>query len=157
MTSHDDLMRRTLDLAQENVKNGGRPFASLIVKDGEVVVEAVNTVHLTKDPSDHSEMRAIRLASGILQREDLSGCEIYALSIPCPMCLSCIILSKIKTIHYAVEFDQRKIAVNRFKNAQEFYEVVANYGRPFVEYHYMPEYAETGASLLSNWTAKRIT
>jgi tRNA(Arg) A34 adenosine deaminase TadA len=34
-----DFAQRTSDLARQNVVEGGRPFATVIVKDGEIVVE----------------------------------------------------------------------------------------------------------------------
>lgn len=55
-----DFIQRTIDLALANVEAGGRPFACLIVKDGEVLAEAVNQSHRTflsnnsSNPKRHS-------------------------------------------------------------------------------------------------------
>lgn len=62
-----DPTRRTIDLAMTNVEQGGRPFACLIVKDGQVLAEGVNRVAQTHDPTAHAEICAIREAAGKLQ------------------------------------------------------------------------------------------
>jgi tRNA(Arg) A34 adenosine deaminase TadA len=83
-----DFIRRTIELALANVEAGGRPFACLIVKDGQVLAEGVNRVAQTHDPTAHAEICAIREAAAQLQSEDFSGCEFYILAHPCPMCLA---------------------------------------------------------------------
>jgi guanine deaminase len=83
-----DFIRRTIDLALANVEAGGRPFACIIVKEGEILVEAVNQVAQTHDPTAHAEIVAIRQASTKLQSEHFTGCEFYILAHPCPMCLA---------------------------------------------------------------------
>ncbi|MBC8932728.1 nucleoside deaminase, partial [Escherichia coli] len=37
-----DFVKRTIDLAMKNVEEGGRPFATVIVRDGEIVAESPN-------------------------------------------------------------------------------------------------------------------
>ena len=83
-----DFIRRTIDLAMANVEQGGRPFACVIVKDGQVLAEGVNQVAQTHDPTAHAEIVAIREAAAILQAENFTGCDFYILAHPCPMCLA---------------------------------------------------------------------
>jgi tRNA(Arg) A34 adenosine deaminase TadA len=83
-----DFIQRTIDLAKTNVENGGRPFACIIVRDGEIIAEAVNLVAQTHDPTAHAEIRAIRLAAAKLGSEHFTGCEFYILAHPCPMHLA---------------------------------------------------------------------
>ncbi|MFD8788223.1 nucleoside deaminase [Kitasatospora sp. NPDC059599] len=82
-----DFVRRTIDLAHANVAEGGRPFATVIVKDGEVLAESANKVAQTADPTAHAEILAIREACTRLGTEHLSGATVYVLAHPCPMCL----------------------------------------------------------------------
>ncbi|MEK0100545.1 nucleoside deaminase, partial [Streptomyces sp. A475] len=42
-----DFAQRTIDLARQNVEEGGRPFATVIVKDGEILAESPNRVAQT--------------------------------------------------------------------------------------------------------------
>ncbi|TDD52784.1 nucleoside deaminase [Saccharopolyspora elongata] len=82
-----DFAQRTIDLARQNVAEGGRPFATVIVKDGQIVAESPNKVAQTGDPTAHAEILAIREACTKLGTEHLTGATIYVLAHPCPMCL----------------------------------------------------------------------
>ncbi|WP_181025354.1 nucleoside deaminase [Mycobacterium kansasii] len=82
-----DFAQRTIDLARQNVAEGGRPFATVIVKDGEILAESANKVAQTNDPTAHAEILAIREACTKLGTEHLVGTTIYVLAHPCPMCL----------------------------------------------------------------------
>lgn len=82
-----DFVQRTVDLARRNVEEGGRPFATVIVKDGEVLAESANQVAQTHDPTAHAEILAIGKACTKLGTEHLFGTTIYVLAHPCPMCL----------------------------------------------------------------------
>ena len=56
----DDFAQRTIDLARQNVAEGGRPFATVIAKDGKILAESANKVAQTHDPTAHAEILAIR-------------------------------------------------------------------------------------------------
>jgi tRNA(Arg) A34 adenosine deaminase TadA len=85
-----DFAQRTIDLARHNVTEGGRPFATVIVKDGEILAESPNRVAQTGDPTAHAEILAIREACTGLGTEHLVGTTIYVLAQPCPMCLGAL-------------------------------------------------------------------
>jgi tRNA(Arg) A34 adenosine deaminase TadA len=94
-------MRRVIRMASENVLDGrGGPFAALIVKDGAVIAEGVNTVFTTNDPTAHGEVNAIRKACALLGVFSLAGCEIYSSSEPCPMCLAAIYWAHLDAIYF---------------------------------------------------------
>ncbi|WP_230958425.1 deaminase [Burkholderia cepacia] len=57
-----DFVKRTIDLAMQNVEEGGRPFATVIVRDGEIVAESPNLVAQTGDPTANAEILAVRAA-----------------------------------------------------------------------------------------------
>lgn len=86
--SDEDFMREAVELARANIRDGGRPFAALLVRDGEVIARAVNDIHVTNDPTGHAELQAIRQASQHLGTPRLDGSVMYASSHPCPMCLA---------------------------------------------------------------------
>ncbi|MCS0603665.1 nucleoside deaminase [Streptomyces sp. LP11] len=85
-----DFVQRTVDIARRNVAEGGRPFATVIVKDGEILAESANKVAQTDDPTAHAEVLAIRDACTKLGTEHLTGTIIYVLAHPCPMCLGAL-------------------------------------------------------------------
>jgi tRNA(Arg) A34 adenosine deaminase TadA len=101
MTTTDRFMRMAVDLARQNAERGGRPYACVIVKDGEVVGTGVNTVNATGDPLAHAETEAIRDAARKLKTPQLDGCTLYASGHPCAMCLAAMHVSGIRRGFYA--------------------------------------------------------
>jgi guanine deaminase len=85
-----DFAQRAIDIARASVAEGGLPFGTVIVKDGEIIAEARNIVPESHDPTDHAEIRAVRQACQKLGTEYLSGCTVYAIAHPCPMCLGAL-------------------------------------------------------------------
>lgn len=95
-----EFLNRAIELAIENVDNGGTPYGAVIVKDNKIIGEGVNTMHIDPDISGHAEMIAIRQAQELLGRVDLSDCIVYASGHPCPMCFGAITLSSIPEVFY---------------------------------------------------------
>ena len=96
-----ELMQRAIDLATENVRNGGGPFGAVIVRDGKIVAEGVNRVTSQHDPTAHAEVQAIRQACQALNTFDLTGCDIYSSCEPCPMCLGAIYWAHLDHLFFA--------------------------------------------------------
>ena len=100
-TPNPEFLRRAIALATENVETGaGGPFAAVIVRDGKIVGEGVNTVTTTNDPTAHGEVNAIRAACAALGTFTLAGCELYTSCEPCPMCLAASYWARIDAIYY---------------------------------------------------------
>ncbi|NYT19795.1 MAG: nucleoside deaminase [Methanosarcinales archaeon] len=103
----DIFMDAAVEEARSGMRNNeGGPFGAVIVKDGKIISKAHNEVLGTNDPSAHAEIVAIRKASSILENFDLSGCELYATTMPCPMCLSAICWARIGKIYYGTSTDE---------------------------------------------------
>ena len=100
-SSKEKFMHLAIDLATENIKNGGGPFGAVIVKDGEVVATGCNRVTASNDPTAHAEVNAIRAACKALDTFILKGCEIYSSCEPCPMCLGAIYWAHLDKLYYA--------------------------------------------------------
>lgn len=83
-----DFIKKTIELAKNNVAQGGRPFACIIVKDNKIIAEGTNQVAQTQNPTAHAEIIAIQKAAQILKSENFIGCTFYLLAHPCPMCLA---------------------------------------------------------------------
>lgn len=94
------FMQEAIDIAIENVKNGGGPFGAVIVKDGKIVGRGVNRVTSNNDPTAHAEVMAIRDACKNLDSFQLDGCELYTSCEPCPMCLGAIYWARPTKIYY---------------------------------------------------------
>jgi tRNA(Arg) A34 adenosine deaminase TadA len=96
------FMARAIQLAIENVHSGrGGPFGAVIARNGEMIAEGANQVTLTKDPTAHAEVNAIRAACAKLGVFELPGCEIYTSCEPCPMCLGAIYWARLSHIYFA--------------------------------------------------------
>ncbi|MEE3327274.1 MAG: nucleoside deaminase [Myxococcota bacterium] len=116
MSNDRELIERIIDLAKQNVREGGRPFACIIASSatGEILAEAANGVAQTGDPTAHAEIRAIREASQKLRAqnkpvdgsngtagEDMAGYTFYILTVPCTMCMTAMEYSGPDRLVYA--------------------------------------------------------
>jgi guanine deaminase len=100
--THDELMSKAISLALSNVREQeGGPFGAVVVRDGEIIAIGRNQVTESCDPSAHAEIVAIRNACGLLGTHDLSDCELYASSEPCPMCVGAIHWARLRKVYYA--------------------------------------------------------
>ena len=99
--ANPEFLRRAISLATGNVVTGrGGPFAAVIVRDGKIVGEGVNTVTASHDPTAHGEVNAIRAAAQALGTFVLAGCELYTSCEPCPMCLAAAYWARIDAIYF---------------------------------------------------------
>lgn len=100
-------MKIAVEEARKGMQNNeGGPFGAVIVKDGKIISKGHNKVLGSNDPSAHAEIVAIREASSTLETFDLSGCELYATTMPCPMCLSAICWARIGKIYYGTSTEE---------------------------------------------------
>ena len=100
---NDELLKIAIEEAKHGVEVGdGGPFGAVIVdNNGNIISTAHNRVLKEHDPTAHAEINAIRKACKVKGTHDLSDCIIYSSCEPCPMCLSAIIWSNIKTVYYS--------------------------------------------------------
>ena len=121
------FMTRAVELSIESVNKGGGPFSSIIVFDDKIIAEGSNKVTLSKDPTAHGEIVAIRQACKNINNFNLSGYELYSTCEPCPMCLSAIYWARIDKIYYAntrddaqkIDFDDSLIYSELLKNVKK--------------------------------------
>ena len=86
-------------LADQAVKAGNHPFGACIVIDGEIVLEAENTVHTEADPTRHAEMNLIHKASK-LSAEGIQKAILVTSTEPCAMCSGALYWAGIKSVIY---------------------------------------------------------
>ena len=108
MASDQDeaFMRRAIRVMRDAgvVYKTGGPFGAVIVKNGQVIAAAGNSVIQDKDPSAHAEVNAIRQACRTLDNWDLSGCVMYSSCECCPMCYSTAYWANIRQVFYAASW-----------------------------------------------------
>jgi len=112
--TEEKFMTMAIEEAYAGVKAGhGGPFGAVVVKDGEVLSMAHNTVLEDNDPTQHAEIRAISFAARRLGTYDLTGCSIYSTTEPCPMCFSAIHWASIDRLIFGTDIDDvRKLGFN---------------------------------------------
>ncbi len=154
ITEQDKLfIEEAYRLAKRNVQKGGWPFSTIIVRNGEVLSRAVNSVVWTHDPSDHAEIAAVRIATEKIGSNDLNGSTAYMLAPPCPMCSACMILAKISRIVYAVDVVSKDRALTNLPPTQGLYHAVSMQEDGPIKYEQCTQFSEDGFDLFSSWNS----
>lgn len=97
---NEKFILRCIELAQKGLEKGEAPFTSLITKDGEILVESINGA--ASRISDHAEILVLDKAHKMLGTHDLSGCTLYTICEPCPMCSFMIREYKISKVVFSL-------------------------------------------------------
>lgn len=92
------FMRQAIALAEAAVANGDHPFGALLVKDGVVVLTAVNTIHTDNDITRHAELNLVSQAARQFPPEFLADCTLVTSTEPCAMCAGAIYWSGISRV-----------------------------------------------------------
>ena len=102
-----------IELARRARERGNHPFGSLLVDpNGDVVLEAENTVVTERDATGHAELNLVRAASSQFESEFLQGCTLYTSTEPCAMCAGAIFWSGIGRVVYALSTETLQTIVH---------------------------------------------
>jgi tRNA(adenine34) deaminase len=96
------LMRRCFALAIESAKQGEYPYAAIIVRNNQIVVESTNRVARDRDVTRHAEVVAISEAQRATGRTSLDDCVMYVNAEPCAFCCYAIRESRIARVVYGM-------------------------------------------------------
>jgi tRNA(Arg) A34 adenosine deaminase TadA len=97
------LLRLAIDVARHARKHGNHPFGAVLADEqGNVLLEAENTVTAANDCTGHAELNLMRLASRQFSAEALSHCTLYSSTEPCPMCAGAIFWGGVGHVVYAL-------------------------------------------------------
>ena len=100
MNHHEPFIRECFALARKAMQNGNHPFGALLMKDGEILVSAQNTVHSESDHTRHAELNLVSRASRELDSAILSQSVLYTSTEPCAMCSGAIYWAGISKVVY---------------------------------------------------------
>lgn len=101
--NHEPLIRRAIALAQAAKDTGNHPFGALLVSaEGELLLEAQNTVTTERDATGHAETNLVRKASKQYDRDFLANCTLYTSTEPCVMCSGAIYWANIRRVVYGL-------------------------------------------------------
>jgi tRNA(Arg) A34 adenosine deaminase TadA len=104
MTPSDlDYLRQAIHVAAMAREHGNHPFGALLVDaQGQLLLEAENTVITARDCTCHAETNLVRKACAAHRPETLAGCTLYTSTEPCAMCAGAIFWSGIGRVVYAL-------------------------------------------------------
>jgi tRNA(adenine34) deaminase len=101
MTDEDlKFMKLALELAKKAELKNEVPVGALIVRNGEIIGQGMNTSISDHDPTSHAEINAIREAAKAIKNYRLKDCAIYVTLEPCAMCVGAIQHARIEKIIY---------------------------------------------------------
>ena len=101
MTEEDfKFMQLALNLAKKAELEDEVPVGAVIVKNGEVIGQGMNTSISDHDPTSHAEINAIREAAKKIKNYRLKDCSIYVTLEPCAMCVGAIQHARIEKVIY---------------------------------------------------------
>ena len=118
-TTPEGYLEIAVQLAAQNVADGGGPFSALVVTPDGQVHAGVNRVTRDNDPTAHAEIVAIRKAASQIGNFNLSGSVLYASCEPCPLCLAAALWARMDKVYFAA--DRHGAAAAGFDDAL-FYE-----------------------------------
>lgn len=97
------LLRRAIALAESAAAAGRRPFGAVVARANGAVVAETGSVppEALRDWTAHSEMAALRAASGVLSWDELADCTLYASAEPCPMCAAAMFWCNISRLVFS--------------------------------------------------------
>ena len=101
MENHEPFLREAIALSKSAVDRGNEPFGSVLVKDGQVILRAENSVFTGHDMTNHAEMNLVKLAAKHHNPASLADCTLYTSTEPCAMCAGAIYWSGIGRMVYA--------------------------------------------------------
>lgn len=94
-------MEHALVEARNAAQRGEVPVGCVIVSpDGRLLAAAGNRTEVSRDPTAHAELLAIRVACTHLNSVRLTDCDLYVTLEPCPMCAQAISFARLRRVYY---------------------------------------------------------
>jgi tRNA(Arg) A34 adenosine deaminase TadA len=103
---HEPHVRRAIDLAREAGDRGDGPYGSVLVRDGEVVMEESNRENTDDDIALHPELTLARRAARELDPDARAETVLYTSTEPCPMCAGGIAIAGLGGVVYSVSAER---------------------------------------------------
>jgi len=103
MNNDLEYLRRAIIVSRNARDNGNHPFGAILVNaNGDIVLEAENTVTTENDVTNHAETNLVRLASRSIPHNELPSHTLYTSCEPCAMCAGAIYWAGIGRVVYGL-------------------------------------------------------
>jgi len=99
---HEPHVRRAIRLARRAGERGDGPYGSVLVRDGDLVMEETNRERTDDDIALHPELTLARRAARELDPEERAETAMYTSTEPCPMCAGGIAIAGLGGVVYSV-------------------------------------------------------
>jgi tRNA(adenine34) deaminase len=106
MKTHEFFMEEAIKQAKLAGQRGEVPIGAVLVLDGKIIGSGSQRVEEDKFIGRHAEMIAIETGSKSINNWRLNDSILYTTLEPCPMCMSAIVLSRVKAVYFGA-FDKR--------------------------------------------------
>jgi len=93
-------VKKIYDLAKKSYEIDEIPVGAIVVRNGEIIGEGINSRQNDKSVIGHAEINAIESACKNVGDWRLDECEMYVTLFPCMMCSGAILESRIKRVYY---------------------------------------------------------
>lgn len=91
-------MQAALSLAREAGRAGEVPVGAVVVQDGAIIGRGYNRPIVSRDPTAHAEIVALRDAAQHVGNYRLPGCALYVTLEPCSMCVGAIFHARVSRV-----------------------------------------------------------
>ena len=95
---HEWFMRLAMAEAAMSAQAGGRPYGTVVVREGIVVGRSGPRIDSIKNPTGHAEILAIQEAAQRLGTADMTGCTVYNNQGSCMMCCGVMLANKVSLV-----------------------------------------------------------
>ncbi|MFE9045950.1 nucleoside deaminase [Streptomyces sp. NPDC012421] len=100
-------LRTAVEIARRSRAAGNHPFGAVLTgPDGEILLEAENTVTTQRNATGHAETNLVRLSTETYDADFLRTCTLYTSTEPCAMCSGAIYWGNIGRVVYALGEDE---------------------------------------------------
>ena len=107
MLDEKKYIRRAIEIAQQAHGNGNHPFGAILVdENGQILLEAENSVVTGNDITNHAEINLVRKAAASYDSDFLAKCTLYASTEPCPMCSGAIFWANIRRVVFGLSAEK---------------------------------------------------
>jgi len=97
------LLRVALQVALRSRSGGNHPFGAILTDaQGNILLEAENSVETERNCTGHAELNLMRKASQQFDRDFLATCSLYTSTEPCAMCSGAIYWGNVRRVVYAL-------------------------------------------------------
>jgi len=99
---HEPPMERAIELAAAAGERGDGPYGSVLVRDGDVVMEASNRTNTDDDLALHPELTLARRAGSEFAPAECAETVMYTSTEPCSMCATGMAYAGLGAVVYSV-------------------------------------------------------